>query len=468
MSHEPVEPEKTLTGRKPLWRRIVRWTLRVIVAVLVVAGVAWGIFNYISAKALRDEIGKIQAGGEPLTFRELDESRPAVKETEDAAPYYKAAVDLRRRGTDEKVSKLLNKLFEPTEGERGEVSGQVGAEIEDVLGDYALVLDLIDRGAERPQCAYDFGVSNGIAVVLPQFGDLRALARLLCLRTLWLAHQGRAEAAADSLISSLRMLRVFDRQPILIACLVKVACTRLHLGSVPGVLEAGPLSDQQLAKLELALGSADASRDMRMMFVAERVYLLEVSRNLIRGQRGLELGDAPSLPESAQFSSVRARPILRMMTVGQLRMYEQYISAARKGWPEALTAMKAVREPWCGILGAFVRISRPTLDRTAVLFGRTIGEVRAAEVAVVVERYRVANGRLPKSLDELRDFAGRDLPSDPFTGKGLVYRPQGEGFMVYSVGDDGLDDGGPLQEPEKDWGIVVRLPRISTSSSQPD
>jgi hypothetical protein len=34
------------------------------------------------------------------------------------------------------------------------------------------------------------------------------------------------------------------------------------------------------------------------------------------------------------------------------------------------------------------------------------------------------------------------LPDDPFSGKPLVYRLTDEGFRLYSVGPNGVDDGG--------------------------
>ena len=33
-------------------------------------------------------------------------------------------------------------------------------------------------------------------------------------------------------------------------------------------------------------------------------------------------------------------------------------------------------------------------------------------------------------------------PVDPFTGKPLEYRREGDGFLIYSAGPDGRDDGG--------------------------
>jgi len=327
---------------------------------------------------------------------------------------------------------------------------------------------MIDRGAARPNCAYDFGLSGGIAVALPRMAGSRALARLLCLRTRWLAHQGRADAAADSLLSSLRMLRIFDRQPVLVTYLVRIACTSLCVRSLSAVLDGGPLSDQRLAELARALRRADLSQNLQQMFIGERVYLLEISRNLISPRRRLELGDAPSPPEAWPPGGFLGSPMLRMMIVRQLQMFGQYVAAAGKDWPDALEAMRAAGKQPSGMFGLFVGILSPSLDRAMEICGRGIGSVRSAEVAVTVERYRLAKGRLPASLDELRQLTAGELPADPFTGVDLVYRTVGaDGFMVYSVGGDRTDGGGPLLKPQKDWGVAVRVPRASASATRP-
>ncbi|HWX20182.1 MAG TPA: hypothetical protein VN578_09795 [Candidatus Binatia bacterium] len=34
------------------------------------------------------------------------------------------------------------------------------------------------------------------------------------------------------------------------------------------------------------------------------------------------------------------------------------------------------------------------------------------------------------------------MPQDPFSDKPLIYRPSGTNWLLYSVGVDGVDDGG--------------------------
>jgi hypothetical protein len=50
------------------------------------------------------------------------------------------------------------------------------------------------------------------------------------------------------------------------------------------------------------------------------------------------------------------------------------------------------------------------------------------------------HGRAPQGLSELQDL--KQIPTDPFTDRPFAYRPQGTNWLLYSVGSDGVDDGG--------------------------
>ncbi len=63
---------------------------------------------------------------------------------------------------------------------------------------------------------------------------------------------------------------------------------------------------------------------------------------------------------------------------------------------------------------------------------------RMMTLAVAVERFRLAEGRIP---DTAADVVPRFLPAVPLDvdGKPLRFQKQGDGFLIYSVGDDGVD-----------------------------
>ena len=74
-----------------------------------------------------------------------------------------------------------------------------------------------------------------------------------------------------------------------------------------------------------------------------------------------------------------------------------------------------------------------------------VGETAVNEtiIACALERYRLANGKLPDTLDLLvPQFLDR-LPLDVCNGQPLIYRPlDGHDFVLYSVGWNETDDGG--------------------------
>lgn len=59
--------------------------------------------------------------------------------------------------------------------------------------------------------------------------------------------------------------------------------------------------------------------------------------------------------------------------------------------------------------------------------------------AAAVRAYRLRHGFYPATLNEA---GAADLNKDPFTGGGFVYKPGKQGFLMYSMGRDGKDDGG--------------------------
>jgi hypothetical protein len=56
--------------------------------------------------------------------------------------------------------------------------------------------------------------------------------------------------------------------------------------------------------------------------------------------------------------------------------------------------------------------------------------------------YHQTHRRWPASLAELSPGYLTSLPLDPFTQQPLIYRVEGEAFVLYSVGEDKVDDGG--------------------------
>ncbi len=64
---------------------------------------------------------------------------------------------------------------------------------------------------------------------------------------------------------------------------------------------------------------------------------------------------------------------------------------------------------------------------------------------LAIRCYQQTHGRWPDRLEDLVPEAFESLPLDPFSNRPLVYRKSGESFLLYSVGQDGIDDGGDFE-----------------------
>ena len=85
---------------------------------------------------------------------------------------------------------------------------------------------------------------------------------------------------------------------------------------------------------------------------------------------------------------------------------------------------------------------------------------RVWQTARAACRYRVRHGQLPDRPQDLTPEFLLVLLTDPFDGKPLRWARTGKNLAIYSIGDDGKDDGGRPSDRESRTGdIVFRVPQ---------
>jgi hypothetical protein len=68
--------------------------------------------------------------------------------------------------------------------------------------------------------------------------------------------------------------------------------------------------------------------------------------------------------------------------------------------------------------------------------------LRLLTVELALRCHRSEKGHGPAQLEQLIPAYLSRVPLDPFSGRGLIYRASGTNWLLYSVGPDGVDDGG--------------------------
>jgi hypothetical protein len=88
---------------------------------------------------------------------------------------------------------------------------------------------------------------------------------------------------------------------------------------------------------------------------------------------------------------------------------------------------------------------------------------RNLHVAFALAAYQRDNGRYPAKLDDLAPKYLARVPGDIFSGKALIYRPAKKGYLLYSVGVNGKDEGGRWYDddpPGDDPSVRMPLPPL--------
>jgi len=72
----------------------------------------------------------------------------------------------------------------------------------------------------------------------------------------------------------------------------------------------------------------------------------------------------------------------------------------------------------------------------------TVAHERLLLVELALRCYRCDQEKAPSRLDELVPRYLHQVPQDPFNALSMIYKRQGNDWLLYSVGPDGIDDGG--------------------------
>ncbi len=145
---------------------------------------------------------------------------------------------------------------------------------------------------------------------------------------------------------------------------------------------------------------------------------------------------------------VQLLPKLNRDENGAILKELEQIEATRVTWEEvwagetrfARFSTKALFRPF---LKLFMWKQLETVRRNGeTKHNSAVARLRLLEVELALRSYRADRRHAASRLEELTPGYLRKTLPDPFTGQPLIYRPQGTNWLLYSVGPDGIDDGG--------------------------
>jgi type II secretory pathway pseudopilin PulG len=302
---------------------------------------------------------------------------------------------------------------------------------------------------------------------------MRNAARALTCRAMWHLGENRPGKAWQDILAVHRLGRLTGQGRSLVEQLVAIAIVGIAADATVTLLDEGHLTSDQTQQIERDLATLSRPSCMADSFDGlERMTFLEAFFWAKKDGFGTLISASEAEPQTGRFRILNAVSIDWNVALREGNRWYDRISAAARipNWADRQKAFaninydiqiaqSAMRQPGSWVGGLFSRPKRSELI-AAVVVGMFIPATTAAtnaedrnstqlqlmQLASAIADYRAKHGHYPDRLEELIPDIIAQLPVDLYHNKPFVFRRDGDGYLLYSTGENGQDDGGSNEQ----------------------
>ncbi|QDT71090.1 hypothetical protein [Lacipirellula limnantheis] len=436
-------------------RPLYRWLLVAgsLLGVLLGTLGCWAIY---SRSSLSSRIEGIRAAGYPATIADL--APKAIPADEDAAAQLATAA-LRFDAFAKEHGRFYNtpegRAYESQQRRGKGASAEQLAAIRAIVERYPELDDAIERAAACDSYAsrLDFSLPQPqlLQAMLDQSSNLRTVARFVRWQMELAAADGRPDEAVQKGIDLLRLAALYDAEPALNNSMVAMAVRASAASAIRDALVADSdlvVSSGLRAELDRELARFRAEDSLRQAIVTERAYVISATMQHLDDMNVIA-ANTIGLPMKTSF-------------VESIDLIDPMLELADHPWHEVFKPGSQNVFQSTGRTGAMASLLAPSFKAHFDLVHRTSATLRSLRVLSALQQYAIEHGREPVGTSDLNLPAADTI--DPFSGQPLIVKPTAAGWLVYSVGMNGFDDGGEFTTP-KDFGVGPSKP--ATAKSEP-
>jgi hypothetical protein len=431
----------------------IKWFVVVALLLVSLSIVLWLLPG--SSSKIQARLEALKKADYPVTAQDLDKMYPPIPDDQNSVVIYQKAfshyLPLPEEHDNWPIVSVSKHSFRtqplPPDVKQG---------ISEFVNQNENTLALLHQAAGIEKGYYDNGLKNGFAnSVRPPLLQIRENAQLLALATILRAEDQQPGAATTLILDSLGLPRSLERDPMLVSQLNRNAVVGLSCSSLELTLNKTSLSDDQLRRLDDAFREAELSNGLKQSLISERClgisFYNAMKTNSFAGNVSL----------SDRFESLYYR--VRYYREGDFLFYldtmENYLAATDAPYPKRLQLVDQLNTSVVNSREserAFGILLAADWKGAFLMAARTHSQLVLSETALAVERYRLAHrDQLPPVLQDLVPAYLAAVPADPFDGKPLRYNRLPKGYLLYSIGEDGVDNGGEEWDPQKKTGDLT-------------
>jgi hypothetical protein len=246
--------------------------------------------------------------------------------------------------------------------------------------------------------------------------------------------KGEGAKSADTIIEMFDMAKSLDNEPASFSFTTQADCQELAVLCLEWLINKIQLDDKTLKKLAENLKSVERSKSMPKALVGDVCFFTSAYQPSLR------------VPYVFRFVyTLRGAGIEEKIFVRESAKYVE--EAWKKSVIDSLAADKKIMEE-VRALPFYFRLSKEAIPQIVSLFtynAERVALIRLARTVVAIELYRLKYKKHPKKLSALVPEFMESVPIDPFSGKAMRYLDFGDKYIVYSIGEDELDNEGQMK-----------------------
>ncbi|QQE12152.1 hypothetical protein JD969_01355 [Planctomycetota bacterium] len=381
-------------------------------------------------KKLDQLIVEIRAEGLPATAEELNDWYP-IPENNMADQIIEAIELFVEPNDNAEIIPFFND-YESVTRLSGAIPSDMLHKIESFLKINKPVLDALRKINFSGPCRYAADYSDGLGTMLPHLAQLRNVARLLKLDSLYAIHESDYERAHRNNILILELGKSLQHEPLGISELVGMSFYAMALDNIESVYRISPPNLQTTKTYLSSLPSYNFPEDWLPSVIFDRACYISTDF-----EKACEVIDAiPDLPKqiNRDYYYLQNKLLVIKKLNKLIKQYQNNIIDTTS-WEEEILSISYLFQP--------ARITLLNFDSSAVYFSMQ-EKLNTAQIALAAHQYKLNNNTFPQSLDDLTPTYIKHIKTDYYTSKPYRYKYDSkiDSIVVYSIGDDEVDNDG--------------------------
>jgi hypothetical protein len=399
-------------------------------------------------RTIAAKLAELRGRGVPLTPAEIARVLPDPDPDHDAKILLAKALELAKPNTDSAADlPLLGDGQLPKRGES--IPDPVMNAMRLHLAEGA-VMNAVPECLDGVRFSMKWNSGSTNPPLHPKFIEIRNLIQTLMLQAIYEAENSNSTRACEALRKGFAVAWTMNDDDLYLT-MMRTGSAGAMCIATEQVLNRIQLTATELTELEHQI-VPERIGDFRNAFMGERVVRLKWfdEERKQYGQRDLKA----RFKEIAQVLSRRSQPKYRdedrLLFLKSMEARERALSLPVVSCLHTNSSIE--NEYWQKVKSVAGGENGGLLCSSAL---KTAFETRARLTALIsvlaTERYRLSHsGALPSGLADLVLDSLPALPMDPFDDQPLRYEKRDAGYVIYSIGADGRDDGGkePAHPPE--------------------